>query len=644
MASILFGKYQFNTDKTLSQLLVYSTLISNLNLINMKILYNNEMDRKLTAKEIGRAAGREFAHQIPLNWAIRDQEDQEDYGIDAEIEVTNEVDNATGFLFKVQIKGTGSIKLIKKDTLVSFSLSVERLKYYIYSIELPVLLIVVDIISKRIYWSTLQDKTEIKELLNEAIINKQEELTVHIPTDNLLLSNGDKILDSVLKNMDWLKLNAVNNIVTPIDSLINVSSDNELEKLIKKSKSNNYYFFNEKLERLLVGNKFDELYTLASNIMDSSLENIETRFSASLYIERYYFTQENSNTDLEKHYIKMVKLSKSEKSIDFLELSILLLRSFNLKNKMELFIQKYTQDVVLKENKLWKPFFELSNLNDNIRISETIMKIIKKTNAVINSSKMMILLEMVPRITYQIYNYADIIGKKDEFINQSLEIKKWIEICINLSIDYAIYTKTEDKLAQLLFLKATYVLEKDKALDNQEFSLEKLKLISNKELQNKTLKLISDYIDKKNTVSVEDELDIYRSIAISLGIKIDDPEDRISQIINIGLKDYNPERVIKDCIHLVMLPTKYLGEPAKLVGLPTAGRKWLYCLKKEYCSGGWNLDEIYKSPVPGCGFYETNCSKCEDKKPRDNNWEWNSEWQRSQNIKFKKIIDTINSY
>jgi hypothetical protein len=41
----------------------------------------------MTPKEIGRAAGRIFAAAIPSNWVIRNQQDQEDYGIDYEIEV-----------------------------------------------------------------------------------------------------------------------------------------------------------------------------------------------------------------------------------------------------------------------------------------------------------------------------------------------------------------------------------------------------------------------------------------------------------------------------------------------------------------------------------------------------------------------------
>jgi hypothetical protein len=51
----------------------------------------------MTPKEISRRASRIFPKSLPGTWAVRDQQDQEDYGIDYEIEVMTEADTATGF-------------------------------------------------------------------------------------------------------------------------------------------------------------------------------------------------------------------------------------------------------------------------------------------------------------------------------------------------------------------------------------------------------------------------------------------------------------------------------------------------------------------------------------------------------------------
>jgi hypothetical protein len=60
----------------------------------------------VTNKEINRVSGRLFEGLLPPSWALRSQEDQEDYGIDGEIEITTPEDKATGLIFKMQLKGT----------------------------------------------------------------------------------------------------------------------------------------------------------------------------------------------------------------------------------------------------------------------------------------------------------------------------------------------------------------------------------------------------------------------------------------------------------------------------------------------------------------------------------------------------------
>lgn len=92
----------------------------------------------INAKEIGRRAGRAFEFCLPDNWLFRSQEDQEDYGIDGEIEITTPQDKATGFIFKAKIKGQAAVSFIEEGKKASFSLSLERLQYYISNVEIAV--------------------------------------------------------------------------------------------------------------------------------------------------------------------------------------------------------------------------------------------------------------------------------------------------------------------------------------------------------------------------------------------------------------------------------------------------------------------------------------------------------------------------
>lgn len=103
----------------------------------------------LTPKQIGRAAGRIFQSSIPINWAYRCQEDQEDYGVDAEIEIIGDDEKATGFIFKAQIKGQENVSIINGGDIASFSLSTERLNYYMNQLDVPIILVVVDVTTKK---------------------------------------------------------------------------------------------------------------------------------------------------------------------------------------------------------------------------------------------------------------------------------------------------------------------------------------------------------------------------------------------------------------------------------------------------------------------------------------------------------------
>ncbi|WP_154215517.1 DUF4365 domain-containing protein, partial [Vibrio parahaemolyticus] len=73
--------------------------------------------------EIGEAAGRIFSFYAPLNWIIRSQEDQNDHGIDLEIELKNAEGIALGqeSVFKIQLKGQKSCSYIDDGQKLSFS-------------------------------------------------------------------------------------------------------------------------------------------------------------------------------------------------------------------------------------------------------------------------------------------------------------------------------------------------------------------------------------------------------------------------------------------------------------------------------------------------------------------------------------------
>ncbi|NQU51297.1 MAG: DUF4365 domain-containing protein [Bacteroidetes bacterium] len=76
-----------------------------------------------------------FNSVLPRNWVYRDK--TKDYGIDGEIEIFDENDEATGFVFLIQLKATISKKEIDSRKA---KLKVDTIRYY-YKLELPVLIV-----------------------------------------------------------------------------------------------------------------------------------------------------------------------------------------------------------------------------------------------------------------------------------------------------------------------------------------------------------------------------------------------------------------------------------------------------------------------------------------------------------------------
>ncbi|MDO9027704.1 MAG: DUF4365 domain-containing protein [Candidatus Roizmanbacteria bacterium] len=79
-----------------------------------------------------------FSLAIPRNWVYRDKD--KDYGIDAEVELFDDNDRATGLVYWVQLKATKS----NDETAVKkIDLSIESIKYY-KSLDIPVLIRIIN--------------------------------------------------------------------------------------------------------------------------------------------------------------------------------------------------------------------------------------------------------------------------------------------------------------------------------------------------------------------------------------------------------------------------------------------------------------------------------------------------------------------
>ena len=601
----------------------------------------------MNAKEIGRKAGRIFNHKLPDNWVFRNQEDQEDYGIDGEIEINNQADKATGFIFKVQIKGQLRTNYIENNSVLSFSLNLEKLRYYMDDVNIPIVLIVVNVCTEGIYWKSLQNDSDLRTSMNDALDRKQQSTTIHLPIANSFPDEKESLLKSVSANMFWLQNNILVRMKISLECLIRKSPDKNLSQMIENNKIVNLYLYNETFQRLYENANYKKLYEESYDVFQSKSEKIETRFIAGLYIERCFWQLFRQNEDEHNEirlnlYFSLLKMIRQNKGPNTLRLyTIILIRNIKFQPLVEANLQHYISRLNANDD-IVKLISNASSAQSTIETAKTMQKLIHLVNKIILSENIFILLEVLPRVANSISTFAYRLSL-DIFKEQSESIFKWLDYCIRLSVNIAKDIEEEYLFSNILLVKATYKYSTPDAIRNIDESYSMSESIKDINIRNRTQDAIINLKNKLNTdkeyLNPDEEIAFFKKKAKAFGYNLENLSDECGQIITQGLKDYNPERILKKCKFLFMFPSKSLGVPGRVLGLPTASSKWIYCLKHRYAICGWDLDMTFS-----LFFKNKYCLECKDKKARNDNWNWTSKWQIEKMKEYEEIFESLSDY
>lgn len=122
----------------------------------------------------------------------------QDVGCDCEIELAKD-NKWTGKIIKFQIKGTTVFekRLLKSGAAISFPLEIKTINYAL-NCPNPFLLVVVDVKKENAYYIELHDYISDNEKLRKKLESEQQELSLHIPLDNLFANDNQS-----LKQLAW---------------------------------------------------------------------------------------------------------------------------------------------------------------------------------------------------------------------------------------------------------------------------------------------------------------------------------------------------------------------------------------------------------------------------------------------------------
>lgn len=605
----------------------------------------------------------QFKACLPEQWVVRSQ--THDYGIDREVEIFDLDANgdgvSTGCIFKVQIKGTEDANISKKGDLVKFQLEVERISYLCNEVDIPTFFVLADVKAQKTWWYAIQIDRELKKKLSKAIQIGQSTVTLCIPSENILPNT----LENLVAKLDDIKMSHACECFAELSqsNFDNLSFEpDEIEELERKFTDK---MFAAKTAKFWQSKDYEGMEKASRDALSNISSSTATKVSAILCIEKSYeyktigspsvYAQlgeiyfgsavairkitrnENRSWKLFSALIWRAALLGKASSKDFaLYMNQKIHESDNGHGEVDYFcsimLGSARQQALREVFVLYNQCLRLLDLAEKLKEYWVIPQGILRIS------------HALTQVFLHLWN-----GKLDETANL---LRKSFNSLLSKAVTISFALKNWDGMGQLVCVAFTTNSRKNKQHYNEiyEWASKVLNGIPDESRRKEwveSLEQLSQTFDPdKNNFEfeepdtpIEEEYQIYIQMAKAMGINLDDHNDQMAQIVNIGLKDLNPERVLKNCKHLFVYIGHY-GLPAKMLKLYTAGSKYLRCLKKDVAIGGHSLDGIYDS------MKHDYCSGCKDVDPWPDDWKWTRSWASKESEKdtHKKFSEDINSF
>lgn len=597
----------------------------------------------MTPREIGRASGRIFAATIPPKCAIRSQEDQEDFGIDYELEITDPDDQPTGLIFKIQQKGVESASLSKDKTWVSFSgLPVAKMTYYLQKVHIPVFFVLVDVATKSVWWAGLHGNPEIEKEYVQACKAEQKTMTVRLRVGNSLPDTFHQMITEVADARLAIILSMLRD--GNFERLISIAKKTgHLEAAAESIETQHNLFRSEQIEDLIRRGDAKTAFNQSKSIFESESETFPMRFASALNLIRLFPATldgqiESQRLELVIRYrvrIAMQLQSLSRRRSVRQDLRIyasILHRAARLRYAaqrdlglhMALKAQDATGDDLTRAMTKARKTDEAGRVVNEFRhIQRRFMQLIdKKAYHLIAPAWNLMASDISPFVARL---------QDDQLIDARDQIIEWLDATFDLAMETTRACKDWPSIGMCTVgrLQSFWIFSNDKGRNAtlKEENLKTLELIPEIHVRQHWTQRHNEYADllassHRQNPSSEDEESVIRQMATSLGVNFDDPNDQYARVIEVGLRDRNPGRVLKNCQHL-RVRIDACGVPARMLGLPAAGFKTVYCSKFGCAVSALSLDDAYAM------LHEDECIKCTECLPHRSDWEWSIEWQNA---------------
>ncbi|MAZ88375.1 MAG: hypothetical protein CL693_12100 [Cellvibrionaceae bacterium] len=602
----------------------------------------------MNAGEIGTEAGRIFEYNLPSSWIFRSQEDQNDFGIDGEIELKDENGKALGkdSVFKVQIKGEENSTYIHEGKTLSFNLKMERLKYY-FEFNVPVILVVVEVSSEKVYWLPITNDENLRSKANKSENN--ESIQVHLPKENILIRKNDdlsgRLFSSVIDCWDYLNIKGLKDSIERYPMVNPLSLNKKIEDIGDAL----FKAYHQQLNNLLLDRNFTGVFEKASELCQSPIVPTKDQFVALLYYWQAF--QISPFTKVKREILEesfkichwLIKLARQQKSRVHRLIAIGKSRRVKFKFQLEQLHATHHSISHFEKGSLEHLIFNNQTQQLYRECCLSLQKNIELCNRLTKDGQYHVLSDLFVDMYASILIFRTIHDARGS--KESIDfLEHWHKSMASLVMTYCVMTKDFFKVERLYFLISTLIKEDQKAAKE----VRKIILSSLPEMEDGLDELEQSVLDMSEhkdfySLSIEEQKSYFLDMAKNLGMDPDDSESEFGHIVKMGLENYDPTRIMKNCGSLFVhyRPGGLIAQSLRMHS--AGGMHLLVCLKHGHAQGTGNLLTLLyddsDGPNFGYSFRHQNCDKCSDCKPRSEDWSWSLKWYENAVEENKEFLN-----
>lgn len=599
------------------------------------------MITKPESHEIDAAGGRLLREVLePLGWVVNAVE--RDYGIDYNVQVFDQ-GSPTGAWFHVQLKSSASSEYSADRSFVSQDVTVDHARHYALEMREPVVVIHADVTKKDVYWYAPQLDRQLTTVLTQT---NAQSTTFRIPTRHKIPETAPELLTAI-ENIH-LVLATRELTSTPTQTFAdNLKHLPDQERLYRAFQEKGDTLKLRKIAELYREKRYEQAKPRAEGILNDLDSSVEAKFWAQIQLEGIDWSetvssgkpQEELSKVTLRHARALQKLTASGPR--YLKFYTLIARHAA---EVEVLVHESLGLFMALQQHLQNDGHPMMVLHLYARRAALTQLIVTKYNRCLRLAKYTIdypdrwmLGRALQRIVKAIAPYRIILEKEGNIQSEKAFAQSALQIC---KVSAWICQETGDGDGVVLAILDALMTTHSEDSEAYQWGMQVMQAIIDPDLKAEALRLIDRAKRRWKGEALDGDYQgdpiwqIIQNIATTLGIDITDENNLLVRGLRIAARDDSPERVLKNCDHLLVSlgatgPTA--REIWRLFNISTAGSKVVHCTLHNLHVEGRDQDIAYAE------FKRTYCDSCPDCNPHPDGWRYIGDVRRQiedQNREF----------